>query len=107
MTVHCGDFLLADNIRLADSFLKRFIGLMGTKQLQDGEGLLLNTSSVHCFFMKMPIDVVYISKSMTVLGTETLKPWRVGKWLPGTKYVLELKAGASISVTKGMQISLN
>ena len=107
MTVCCDNTILADNVALADSFIKRLIGLMGRKCLTDGEGLLLNCSSVHCFFMKFPIDVVYISKDMTVLGTQTLKPWRIGKWIAGTKYVLELRAGASSPVVSGTKISLD
>ncbi len=106
MTIYCGDFILADKVRLADSFFKRFIGLMGKKQLEAGEGLLLKTSAVHCFFMKIPIDTIYISKNMTVLGTETLKPWRIGKWFKGTKHVLELRSGTASSVKPGMKISL-
>jgi uncharacterized membrane protein (UPF0127 family) len=106
MTVRNCDSILADNVREADSFIKRFVGLMGKRNLSDGEGLLLNTSAVHCFFMKIPIDAVYISKQMTVLGTETIRPWRVGKWFKGTKYILELQAGAAASVTAGSLISL-
>ena len=106
MTIRCEGIILADNVRRADSFMKRLIGLMGKKHLEDGEGLLLNCSAVHCFFMKIPIDTVYISGDMTVLGAETLRPWRIGKWLRGTRYVLELKAGASSPVVPGGRISL-
>jgi uncharacterized membrane protein (UPF0127 family) len=106
MKVRCEGSILADNVKNADSFMKRFIGLMGKNRLDPGEGLLLSCSSIHCFFMKIPIDAVYISKKMTVLGMETLKPWRVGKWFPGTKYVLELQAGAASSVVPGAVISL-
>lgn len=101
MRVICGDNVLADKVKLADSFIKRFMGLMGKKALENGEGLLLNTSSIHCFFMKITIDAVYISKNMTVLGKETVKPWRVGHWFSGTKHILELGAGAAMSVSAG------
>lgn len=106
MKVLCGDIVLADGVKLADSFFKSFMGLMGKKTLENGEGLLLNTSSVHCFFMKITIDAVYISKNMTVLGKETLIPWRVGQWFKGTKYILELGEGAAASVSIGDSISL-
>ncbi len=106
MTVRCEERILADKVNNADSFMKRLVGLMGKKRLQPGEGLLLSCSSIHCFFMKIPIDAVYISKKMTVLGTQTLKPWRIGKWYPGTKYVLELQAGAASAVDPGAKISL-
>ncbi len=106
MTVRCEGQILGDKIKHADSFFKRFIGLMGKKQLGQGEGLLLNCSSIHCFFMKIPIDAVYISKTMTVLGTQTLQPWQVGKIFAGTKYVLELQAGAAALAIPGAKITL-
>ncbi len=106
MTVRCEERILADKVNNADSFMKRLVGLMGKKRLQPGEGLLLSCSSIHCFFMKIPIDAVYISKKMTVRGTQTLKPWRIGKWYPGTKYVLELQAGAASAADPGAKISL-
>lgn len=106
MRVIYRDLVLADKIKKADSFFERFKGLMGTAMLGKGEGLLLNTSSIHCFFMKISIDAVYISKDMTVLGKETLTPWKVGKWFRGTKYVLEMGAGAAASVSTGDSISL-
>lgn len=107
MKVICGDYVLADKVRPADSFLKRFLGLMGKKSLKDGEGLLLNTTSIHCFFMKIAIDAVYISKNMTVLGKETLNPWSIGRWFGGARYVLELNAGAAASVSAGDFIQLD
>lgn len=79
---------------VADDFLSRFLGLMGRKSLGSGEGLLLkNCSSVHCFFMKMAIDAVYLSKDMTVVGIETIKPWRIGKRFNKAAHTLELAAG--------------
>jgi len=105
MRVFCADRVLADNVKLADSFYKRFKGLMGKKTLENGEGVLLKTASIHCFFMRLPIDAVYISQNMTVLGKETLKPWRIGDWFGATKYVLELREGAAASVSAGDPIS--
>ena len=94
MKIFCGGKVVADEVGLADCFFSRFRGLMGKKNLGDGEGLLLtHCSSIHCFFMKIPIDAVYLSKNMTVLGIETLKPWSVGGHFKGTADVLELKAG--------------
>ena len=86
--------MLADRVKPADTFWKRFRGLMGRKKLEEGEGLLLiRCPSIHCFFMKIPIDAVYLSADMRVTGMETLKPWSVGRIFRGTKHVLELSAG--------------
>lgn len=108
MIVYCGDKILADKVETADTFMKKFLGLMGKKTLVKGAGLLLHCSSIHCFFMKIPIDALYISKDMIVIGTETIKPWRIGKIIRGTKYVLELNAGEAVpKISIGDRISTN
>ena len=105
MIVYCKDFILADKVRIADNFFKRFFGLMGEKCLGNGEGLLLQKSpSIHCFFMQITIDAVYLSKDMKVLGIETLKPWSIGKHFKKTVHVLELKEGAAAKVSVGDRI---
>lgn len=97
MIVLANEKMLADKVRPANGFFSRFKGLMGVKTLNTGEGLLLfDCSSIHCFFMKIAIDVVYISSDMRVLGVETVQPWRVGHIFRGAKHVLELPAGSAI-----------
>lgn len=102
-TVTCNGVLIADNVYIADSYFKRLRGLLGKNQLQPGEGLLLTkVSSVHCLFMKFPIDVVYLNADMMVTGIETIQPWRIGKWIRGTSHTLELEAGkAQALIEKG------
>jgi uncharacterized protein len=92
--VTCNGVVVADHVYVANSFFTRLRGLLGKKQLNPGEGLLITKcSSVHCFFMKFTIDVAYLSDDFVVLGTETLLPWQVGKWVRGTKHTLELEEG--------------
>lgn len=104
--VTCNGVLIADKVLVADRYSKRLRGLLGKKQLEPGEGLLLTKcSSVHCFFMKFPIDVVYLSTDMVVQAFETLKPWQVGKWVRGTVHTLELEEGIAESlIIKGDQL---
>ena len=79
-------------IKKADTFYRKFIGLMGVRELNEEEGLLLfRCASIHCFFMKITIDAVYLSKEFIVLDMETLEPWNIGKFVEGTSHVLELK----------------
>ncbi|MEA4986891.1 MAG: DUF192 domain-containing protein [Anaerovorax sp.] len=95
MKVYCNHLVIADKVNIVDTFMKRFFGLMGKKKLDFGEGLfLLNCPSIHCFFMKIPIDVIYLSEELTVVGMETLKPWSIGKHYRGTAHVLELREGS-------------
>ncbi len=106
MVVMCEERVLASRVRVANSFYTRFKGLMGKKSLGDGEGLLLvNCPAVHCFFMRIPIDVVYLSKDMTVLGFQTLSPWSVGRHEKGAAHVLEIAAGtARVSIGNALGI---
>ncbi len=102
MIVICNDKHLASEITLADTFYKRLKGLLGKSSINAQEGLLLkNCSSIHCFFMKFTIDAIYLSKNMTVIEKETIKPWKTGKMVKNTAHVLELKEGASQNVKAG------
>lgn len=100
--------IIADHVESADTFWRRLIGLMGRKQLNQGEGLLLlRCSLIHCFFMKIAIDAVYLSSDMKVLFIESLKPWEIGRFVQGAKNVLELPFGyaaGKIQVGDGLAI---
>ena len=84
--------------KVADSFLSRGIGLLGRKGLEGGEGLIIvPNNSVHCFFMRFPIDVVFVSKQHQVVHIyNAMKPWRVSKIVKGAHYTVELEAGAAL-----------
>lgn len=86
---------LASDCRVADTFLKRFKGLMGMKILESNSGLLISPcNSIHMCFMKFPIDAVFLDKNNFVLYmVDTLKPWRVSKIITKAHSVLELPAG--------------
>jgi uncharacterized membrane protein (UPF0127 family) len=67
---------------------------MNKKSISCSEGLLLkNCSSIHCMFMKFPIDVIYLSEDMKILEIETVYPWKIGKSVKNTAHVLELHKG--------------
>lgn len=81
-------------IETADTFLARFRGLMGRRELAPGHALLLEScSSVHMFFMKFALDIVYLDRDFRVLYVETLRPWQIGSLVKGCAHVLELNAG--------------
>lgn len=52
-------------------------GLLGRKHFPIGEGLLIeHCNSIHMFFMKFPIDVVYVDQQMKVVKlVKDLKVW--------------------------------
>ena len=81
--------------RWAAGFWDRLRGLMGQPPLRDDEGLVLvGDKSIHTFFMRFPIDVVYASRGWQVVHLEaTMAPNRVGPFVWQAVYVLELPAG--------------
>jgi len=105
MVVYQSSGPIAEHVRLANRFGSRFLGLMGRRSLGCGEGLLLeNCSSIHCFFMRFPIDAVYLDREFRVVGTETVAPWRVGHLFHGARHVLELSAGTAAELKTGESI---
>lgn len=86
------DGVILDHIEIADTFYKRFMGLMGRSALEKGKGMKINPcNSIHCFFMKFPIDVLFVSKDHVVIKIiSDMKPWRVSSLVRGTRYVIEV-----------------
>jgi uncharacterized protein len=88
--------VLIENGHLADNLWTRFKGLMGVKKLEEGHGLIiLPCNGVHCFFMSIPIDVLYVTRENTIEGMDKeMQPWHVGGIHGKARYVVELPAGA-------------
>jgi uncharacterized membrane protein (UPF0127 family) len=91
---------LASHVELAASFGARFRGLMGRASLAPGAGLwLTETSNIHMFFMRLPIDAVFLGRP-AVDGTRrvvavhaNLRPWTGIVWYArGANGCLELPA---------------
>src|SRR3954447_22768317 len=86
--------VVCERVTLADSPVTRMRGLLGRDGLEQGEGLLLRpTFSIHTFFMRFPIDAVFLDRSGSVVDVVgRLKPWRAATRLRA-RAVLELAAG--------------
>ncbi len=86
---------LATRARVAKTFLTRLRGLIGRKSLPRGEGLVISPCrGVHMWFMRFPIDVVYVGEGDVVVDVdEHLAPWRIGRPRARARYVIELPAG--------------
>ncbi|PAE44380.1 DUF192 domain-containing protein [Bacillus sp. 7884-1] len=84
-------------IEMADSFLKRFKGLMFRKDPIKDEGLLIvPCNAVHMFFMKFPLDIVLLNEQNKVVGVHhRLKPWKMTKPVKKAYSTLELPAGSA------------
>jgi len=90
------DSVLADRVAIAASPLRRLRGLLGTRTLPMGYGLLLRPCrQVHSFFMRYPLDLVFIDREGRVVRTiEDFAPSRCSPFVAGAAAVLELPAGA-------------
>jgi uncharacterized protein len=88
------DTRLGDSIETADSSSKRRTGLLKHTSLAEGAGLwIVPCEAIHTFFMRFPIDVVYIDKKRHVRKlVRALQPWRMSMCLPAHS-VIELPAG--------------
>jgi uncharacterized membrane protein (UPF0127 family) len=88
---------------LADNPWTRLKGLLGRRGLDEGEGLLIRpTGSIHMFFMRFPIDAVFLDRELRVVKiVPDLKPWRMAA-ARGAKSVLEIAAGES--ARRGLEV---
>jgi uncharacterized membrane protein (UPF0127 family) len=86
--------VLADSADVADTSEKRRTGLLKHTQLDPGTGLwIVPCESVHSFFMKFAIDLVYLDREKKVKKVRhRMVPWRVSACLTAHS-ILELPAG--------------
>ena len=102
--------VLADAAEIADSGAKRRIGLLKHERLAPGEGLwIVPCESVHTFFMRFPIDLVYLDKKRRVRKIRPDVPaWRLSLCLTAHS-VLELPSGkaAETGTAVGDELSID
>ncbi|HEX5591045.1 MAG TPA: DUF192 domain-containing protein [Candidatus Limnocylindrales bacterium] len=93
--------VLADRVEVAGSLWAKFMGLMGRRQLPPGDGLWLPASNgIHMFFMRIPIDAVFVGRVLPdgarqVLSIHRhLRPWTgMVPFVRGADGCLELPVG--------------
>ena len=81
--------------RMANNPWTRLRGLIGVRQLPEGQGIVIEPChGVHCMFMSIPIDVVYVDKLHRVVALDKgMQPWAVGKIYRESHYVVEVPVG--------------
>jgi uncharacterized membrane protein (UPF0127 family) len=86
--------IACERCMVAHRMWPRMRGLLGKRGLDSGEGLLIRPApSIHTFFMRFPIDVVFLSRQGEVLKVaERVPPWRA-RSCRHSYAVLELAAG--------------
>lgn len=82
----------ASEMEVADTFLKKFSGLMLRKEAKKPM-VFLKCKQVHTFFMKFDIDVYYFDNEMNIIDVQRkLKPWRVGRYVKDAYGIVEAMA---------------
>jgi uncharacterized protein len=88
--------VLCERCERAERLTARMRGLLGRDGLAPGEGMLINPApSVHMFFMRFPLDVVFLDRSSRVVRVvHGLRPWRTAGARKAVA-ALELPAGTA------------
>jgi len=102
--------ILADNAIIAGSFLKRVKGLLGRRVFNYGQAIVLRPcNSVHTFFMRFPIDILFINRdNIVVKAISGFAPFRFSPICLTSRFVIELPAGRieSTLTSQGDQLIL-
>lgn len=100
--------VLVPKLNMATNFFTRFMGLMGKSGIPSDEALFFpKCNSIHTFFMRFPIDVVFVSESGEVVEVlESLGAWRMLLPRRRVKHTIELKAMRSreLGIKPGQQL---
>jgi uncharacterized protein len=84
---------------MANSFLSRFMGLMFKGSIDKGLVLKIppgrgrRGSGIHMFFMRIPLDVLFLDSDKKVVDAVYLKPWQIYNPIKPARYVIELEKG--------------
>jgi uncharacterized membrane protein (UPF0127 family) len=96
--------VVCERCEIPKSAFGRMRGLLGRDGLAPGSGMLIDRApSVHMFFMRFSIDVVFLDRDRNVVGVRhRLRPWRVAGARRAVA-ALELPGGraAAAGVEKG------
>lgn len=95
------------NVFIADSYVKRLFGYMFRKKPHHEAIMLKPCNSIHTFFMKFNIDVLFLNEHMEVIKKiENLKPGQVIAKVIGAKIVIESKEGVLKNIKEGIKLDI-
>jgi hypothetical protein len=95
---------------MADSFISRFMGLMFKKNVDQGlilkipKGRSRRGSGIHMFFMRMPLDILFLDEEKVVVDMVHLKPWQMYNPKKPARFVIELEDGKSVDTEIGDEL---
>ncbi|MEI6438044.1 MAG: DUF192 domain-containing protein [Candidatus Omnitrophota bacterium] len=103
--------VVAHQAVLADTTFTRMKGLLGRTGLKDGEALVITQcNSIHMFFMKFPIDVIFVDASWQVVGlVRAIKPFGLSPVFWKAVIAVEMNAGTidRLGLSVGQQFYLD
>jgi hypothetical protein len=87
--------VLAEDVIVANTYIKRMIGLLTCKQFKRGQALILRPcNQIHTLFMRFSIDVLFLNQRNKVIAAiHQLKPWRISPFYLSAHLAIELPAG--------------
>lgn len=97
------------SVKVANTIFRRAVGLLFSKELTKGALILYPCKSIHMFFMRFPIDVVFLNNEKVIVQyIEHLKPWKVSPIVKESYYVLELPVGSikKYHLRKGIKLRI-
>ncbi len=96
MRLMMGDVIVAENLKIANTFYLRLMGLMFSNSMENFDALLLTPgNSIHTFFMKYKIDVVFLNRDMKIIKIiREMSPWRMTRVYFKASQCLEFYGGA-------------
>jgi uncharacterized membrane protein (UPF0127 family) len=89
------NIILSARAELADTFFSRMRGLLGRRTFTQGEALVITRcNSIHMFFMKFPIDAIFLDGSDRVVGVvKNIRPFQISPVFWTSTRVVEFPAG--------------
>jgi uncharacterized membrane protein (UPF0127 family) len=99
--------VLIERLELATSFWRRFCGWQFRALPPPGAGILLAPcNSIHTFWMRFAIDVVFLDTEGVVQAVKlSVAPWRIVWPVAKARAVLEFPAGR-ITLTPGQRLAV-
>ena len=98
--------ILFEQVTVAETFLRRAIGLLGKSTLPNEAALLIRPcNSIHTCCMRMNLNVAFCDADGIVLRVATqVRPWRICVGPRNSRFALEWSIDAGCPVHVGQQI---
>ncbi|MDO8488677.1 MAG: DUF192 domain-containing protein [Candidatus Omnitrophota bacterium] len=87
--------ILAEDVFIANTLFKRIKGLLGKKVFLPNQAIILDPcNSIHTFFMRFSIDVIFVDKDYKVIKIiPQLNPNKISRIYWHASRVIELPSG--------------